>query len=96
MVARKNLSGKIRRVLARRMKAALGNGARVRVERHGYRDSLDVTVVSPRFGRTPWLKRCRLIWTWLDEDLTLSERIKIAGLIALTPAEARRMFRTGA
>jgi stress-induced morphogen len=93
MAAVKDLGSKIRRVLSRRMNGNAGVGAKVRVERRERRGHLDVTVVSRNFSGRTWIQRGKAIWKWFDEELTFAERLKIVGLIALTPSEERRRHR---
>ena len=95
MAVAKDLSAKIRRVLKRRLNGGLKNGLRVRIERREFRDRLNVTVVSRRFSGTSLLNRNVMILEWLREDLELSERRRIGGLIAVTPEQDRRLFGNG-
>lgn len=89
MAVVKDLSAKVRRILTRRMKAAMGNGVRVRVQRRPYKDHLGVTVVARKFPEKSLLKRTHLFFDWLIEELEPGELDRIGGLIGVTPEEDR-------
>jgi len=93
--ARPDVRAKIARVLRLKHREHFGSEAQVRVEDRGYKNYLNLEVVSPGFRSLDLLERTRLVWKWLRDGLSPSEHNRIVSLGALTPAEARERWGDG-
>jgi len=82
---------KIERVLSEKHREHFGSMARVRVEDRGYKHYLNLFVTSNKFRGMLPTDRALLIWKWLREGLPSRDHSRIAALLPLTAAEARRL-----
>ena len=82
---------KIEKVLAEKHRERFGTKARVRVEERGYKNYLNLFVTSDSFRGMLPTERAILIWNWLRESLPPRDHSRIAALLPLTSAEARRL-----
>ena len=86
---------KIEKILAGLHRKRFGVDAKVRVRDRGYKDYLDLFVTSSKFRGMLPTERATLVGGWLREGLTRREYARVASLLPLTPAEARRLPSNG-
>lgn len=88
-----DLKRRIESLVVRKHHEHFGVGAevKVRVEDRGYKNYLNLFVTSARFRDLLPTRRALLIWKWLRAELPARDHARIASLLPLTPAEARRL-----
>ena len=86
------IRNRIKKVVLEKHRRRFGLEAVVRIEPTGYRNHLDLFVISPKFARIPWDEGVSMVMDWIWEELPPREHNRIMGVLTLSPAEARRLF----
>jgi hypothetical protein len=83
---------RIKNVILKQHRERFGIDAKVVLEPTGYRNHLDLWVVSPKFARIPWDKGISMVWEWIENEISVKDWRRIMGTLTFSPAEARRLF----
>ena len=89
MLACERLRRKVRKVLLRRIRENMGNGAALTVKKSPVAGNLHVYVKSKKFRGMSAKERIDRVGDWLDEELPPSQAGRVTLMMLFTPAEER-------